>query len=600
MNIEFGRVVPKVRRNFSEASAKTIASLGFAGSGAPSDPSPQGQPRRLRFDSFVLDIERGSCLSGSEELHLRPKSFEVLTYLAMNPGRVVSKDELLEALWPNVCVTEDSVVQCITELRSALGDQAQRIVKTVPRRGYRFEVMPTPEFKKRPRNRRHAMKRAAARTVAATVLLLVCTATALLFWRFGNDSDQSSAPPFSIVVLPFTELGADPARAYLGEAIAVDVITELSRLPGLFVIAPATARTLESTVDDPRKIGERLNVNYVLEGSVRAVGDRLRINAQLASARSGETLWAERFDGNGERQPAWQDELIGRIANSLNYRLTELENERTRRTRPESPEAFDLAIRGWALVYAAKTPDSYEAASGLFRRALDDDPHSVKALTGLGWTSAVSVLVGWADDPQAAIAEADDAVTRALAADADNVVAHHVRGFLLRIRHQPALAHDAFGVATQLSPSFAPGHAQLGATALELGRPGDAIEAVGQAMRLSPRDPSLGPWQALLGRARLQLGQYDDAVVWFARSIETGTPIVLTHAYLASALALAGRSREAEEALQVFLAQRPGTTLDDFIETDRRNGTGHAAQSRRIYEGLRIAGLPESAEKSLD
>jgi TolB-like protein/DNA-binding winged helix-turn-helix (wHTH) protein len=591
MNIELGRFVPKVRRNICEVSAKTAASPD---SEAHRSAQP---PQRLTFDRFVLDLARGCCLSGGEELHLRPKSFEILTYLASNPGRVVSKDELLESVWPNVCVTEDSVVQCITELRSVLDDHEQRIVRTVPRRGYRFEVMPTPNFSSRPRDNRKVTRRPMALAMAAAALLIAGIATAGFLWTVGNDPEPATAPPFSIVVLPFADLGVDPARTHLGEGIAVDVITELSRLPGLFVIAPATARTLGGTVVDPREIGELLNVRYVLEGSVRGNGDHLRINAQLASAQSGETLWAERFDSTGDRQPAWQDELIGRIANSLNYRLTKLESERRRRARFESPEALDLAIRGWAMVYAAKTPNNYEAARALFRRALDNDPQSVKALTGLGWTSAVTVLDGWSDSPQAAIAEADEAVTKALTIDADNVVAHHVRGFLLRIRREPALAHDAFLTAVNLSPSFAPSHAQLGATALELGRPNEAIEAVGQAMRLSPRDPSLGPWQALLGRAHLQLDQYDKAVVWLTRSIETGTPITLTQAYLASALALSGNVRKAGEVLKVFLAQSPATTLADFIERDGRNGIDYMEQNRHIYEGLRIAGLPESAEE---
>jgi TolB-like protein/DNA-binding winged helix-turn-helix (wHTH) protein/Tfp pilus assembly protein PilF len=584
MNIELGRFVPKIRRNISEASPKDSVLAAFA---PPTGPVHGPLPQRLAFDRFVLDLARGCFMRDGAEVHLRPKSFEVLTWLATNPGRVVSKEELLEAVWPDVCVTEDSVVQCITELRTALDDQVQKIIRTVPRRGYRFDAVPTPAAADRPRDNRGAWKRSMAWAVAAVIVVL----GAGVFWSVGNDNARSAAPPFSIVVLPFANLGADD-RAHFGEGIAVDVTTEQTRLPEMFVIAPATARTLGSAVDDPREVGALLNVRYVLVGSVRPLGDRLRINAQLASAESGETLWAERFDSDADRPLAWQDELIGRIANSLNYRLTRLESER-RPAGPEIPEAFDLAIRGWAMVYAAKTPDNYAVAHALFRRALDADPKSVKAMTGLGWTSAVSVLVGWSDDPRTAIAEADQAIGAALAIDADNVVAHHVRGFLLRLRHRPALANDAFRTAADLSPSFAPSHAQLGATALELGRPDEAIEAVGRAMRLSPRDPSLGPWQALLGRAHLQLDRYDDAVVWFARSIETGTPIVLTHAYLASALALTGRTREAKDALDVFLAARPEATLADLIAQDRRNGPDATAQSRRVYEGLRIAGLTE-------
>jgi len=336
-----------------------------------------------------------------------------------------------------------------------------------------------------------------------------------------------------------------------------------------------------------------VNVRYILEGIVHEFSDQLRINALLVNAQSGNTVWAERFDIGGDQNAHWQDELIGRIATSLNYKLTRLESDRGRRMPTDNPEAIDLATRAWALVYAAKAPENYQAARVLFRRALESEPQSIKALTGLGWTSAVMVLDGWSDDPSSDLAESGDAVNRSLTVDSNNVVAHHVRGFLLRLQHRPEEAHDAFRIATELNPNFAPGHAQLGATALELGQPTKAIDAVNRAMRLSPRDPSLGPWQAIIGRARLQLEQYDEAVIWLKRSIETGTPIHATHAYLASALALSGRLEEARTRLDGFLALRPGTTLAQIIERDRRNGEKYMTQSKPIYEGLRIAGLPE-------
>lgn len=227
-------------------------------------------PRILRFDRFVLDLARGSLRLDDRELELRPKTFEVLCVLAGRAGQLVGKEELQKAVWKNIVVSDDSLVQCIWQLRHALGDDQHRLIKTVARRGYLLD---------------------------AKVSECVSRASA------------ASAPPLalpdkpSIAVLPFDNISGDPEEAYFADGIAEDLITALSRTSSLFVIARNSSFAFRQAKHDIRTIGSRLGVRYVVDGSVRKAGSRVRLTAQLIEAASGSQLWADRFDGALDRLP---------------------------------------------------------------------------------------------------------------------------------------------------------------------------------------------------------------------------------------------------------------------------------------------------------
>jgi TolB-like protein/DNA-binding winged helix-turn-helix (wHTH) protein len=302
----------------------------------------------VRFGRYVLDLERGCLRAGNEEISLRPKTFEFLRYLAGNPGRLVSKDELLAAVWPNVVVTEDSLFQCVAELRRALADE--HLIKTVARRGYRFDVAVEPcgpqpadpsslsvTRGEPPTAGKPAGRRA---IMLATIGAFGILAAALgATWWLGSR-DHPSLPP-SIMVLPFHNLGGDPEQDYVAAGITADLTTDLSRLPGAIVIAHATALTLKGRTVDARQVGRDFNVRYLLEGSVHRSGNEIRVNVQLIDAGSGAHLWAERFEREREQVVAWQNEILGRIANTLNLRLTRSDRARTaqqpRGIRPHDP-----------------------------------------------------------------------------------------------------------------------------------------------------------------------------------------------------------------------------------------------------------------------
>jgi TolB-like protein/DNA-binding winged helix-turn-helix (wHTH) protein/cytochrome c-type biogenesis protein CcmH/NrfG len=611
MGIITGKTVPKDRRTNGEISSKSA----MAGSTMPSSGARLASDvggGRFRFGQYVLDLQRGCLLAGNEEVALRPKSFELLGYFVGNPGRLVSKDELLTAVWPNVIVTEDSLAQCVGELRRAMHDQDQRVIRTVPRRGYRFEATVSEETLtdsaqvadvllrsvegSQPRGSHDRPAQAASRQRTA-ILVAICAAGALAasivttWWGFSPH--ERPAPPLSIAVLPFANLSGDPDQDYFAEGISSDLTTELSRLPGTLVIAHATARMFKGKQIDARQVGHELNVRYLLDGSVRRTGDEVRINAELIDAETGASAWAERYARKREQLPAWQDEVIGRIATTLNFRLTALESKRALRGRREDPEAYELTTRGWALVYSAKKPHTYAAARALFKQALERDPHAVNALAGIGWTAAVSVLDRWSTTPTEDLVAAEAAVADVLALDSNHVVGNHVRGFLLRLQRRTQSAHDAFRTVVALNPNFASGYAQLGVTALELGRPEETVAAVERAVRLSPRDPNLGPWLATAGMAELHLGHDEQAVSWLTRAIDTGTPVALHQAYLASALALAGRIEQAQSVLADFRKTQPSATIARLRAEAYSTEPAFVAQRERLYEGLRMAGLAE-------
>ena len=249
----------------------------------------------------MLDLTRGCLLAGDREVELRPKSFDTLRYLVANAGRLLPKDELIKSIWPNVTVSDESLARCISDVRMALGDGDQRIIKTLPKRGYLFAASVSDRI----------TDDVAARPVAASMEL------------------RSKTPPrFSIVVLPFANLSGDASQDYLVDAITEGVTTYLSRIRDAFVIARTTAATYKGKPADVRQIGRELGVRYALEGSVQLAGGRARVGAQLIDVESGSHLWADRFDANTSDPLQMQDDVITRLARTLQIELTRVESGR--------------------------------------------------------------------------------------------------------------------------------------------------------------------------------------------------------------------------------------------------------------------------------
>ncbi len=330
------------------------------------------EPMVFRFEGFTLD-RRHRCLRASDRLiELRPRSFDVLACLVERAGRLVTKDELIEAVWPNVVVTEESLTRCICDVRRALGDGEQMIIKTLPRRGYLFAALVEPGLVgPRPAEPRPAEPRPAAvsahtgpvtlvdssdtavavrrrRVPESRRLWSVLAGIAILLAAFGGGARwllQPGGVPGadrpSVAVLPLVNLSGDPGQEYFSDGISEDLTVGLAKFSTLSVIARSSAFQYKGVAVDARQIGQMLGVRYLLQGSVRRDPERLRISVQLVDAATGRQLWAERYDSEPGGIFADQDEVTQKIVTTFAAHIEHAEIEHALRRLPEKSTAYD-------------------------------------------------------------------------------------------------------------------------------------------------------------------------------------------------------------------------------------------------------------------
>ena len=408
-------------------------------------------------------------------------------------------------------------------------------------------------------------------------------------------SQPTAAPRLSIVVLPFANLSSDPEQQYFADGITEDLTTDLSRLAGMLVISHNTAITYRNRSVDTKQIGYELGVRYVLEGSVRRSGNRVRVNAQLIDAESDAYLWVERFDGDEPDLFALQDEVTSRIANTLGVEL--IAREAARQTQDR--DALDFILRGRAELLRPKGRESYDAAIGLFQRALAFDPGSVEAQSRLAMVLANRLMIFGSDAADSDSQEVEALTLRALGTAPRDPLTHFARGLALRMQRRFEEAISEYQLTLALNPNMVHALANLGRCKIFIGPIDEAIPPLQQAIRLSPRDPSIGFWYYGIGQAHLLQSHLEEAIVWFekARSVEPGIPFI--RANLAAAYALVDDAEKA--AAELGEAQRldgKGT----FSSRARLKLINHSRGVRpEIYElfeatyftGLRKAGMPE-------
>jgi len=401
------------------------------------------------------------------------------------------------------------------------------------------------------------------------------------------------APRLSIVVLPFVNLGGNTGQDYFVDGVTESLTTDLSRIPGAFVIARNTAFTFKSKPVDARAIGRELGVRYAMEGSVQGGGDRIRVNAQLIDTETGAHLWAERFDKPRADIFDMQDEITTRLARTVGIELVAAEGRRAERERPNNMDAVDLAMRGWAILNQPLSLRRDREACDLFDAALRLDDRNVEALVGLAFyhVNDVRTFASTNRDEQLRIAET--AITEALTLAPGNALAHFVRANVLHISGATERSLRELEFAITLDRNLAWAHADAGFMKVLLGRAEEAEADVANAIRLSPRDPWLDRWHSLLGIADLFLGRLESALDRLRKSVEMNPNVALTQFFLAAASALSGRAAEAREARNAGLRLDPNFTVARFRNERRSENPTFLAQRERIYEGLSLAGVPE-------
>jgi adenylate cyclase len=504
-----------------------------------------------------------------------------------------------------ICLSEDAYRQVKSRLELQVADLGPQNLKNIvePVRAYLLRQAAAARAKpsKGAATRQHSIYAIAA----ALALLLV--AMGGYAWHAGfatrplgasvADGKLAKAPRLSIVVLPFENLGGDKDQDYFADGITDDLTTDLSHLPESFVISRSTAFTYKGKAVDPKAIGRELGVRYVLEGSVRRVGEKITVNAQLISAETGAHIWADRFDGERTNFGQLQLDIVSRLANSLGVELVKAESLRAMREQPDNPDAADLAMQGWALLVQVEDKQRYNDAIKLFERALALDPQNVPAMTGLARVLQWRAIVGWSDDTERDYGRAKGLIDRALVLQPENSIlrAANAEDLISKRQWRAAVAEAETAIAYDRNNAYA--HAQKGYSETLLGRAEESIEDFETALRLDPHSGGFSWSQWLLCRSLNLLGRWEQAIEWCDKAVAANP--VLTEATdalvdLAAANAWAGHDQEAKEAVARLRKARPGFTLQHLWPEDQRTENPEfKAQFARIVEGLRKAGLPD-------
>jgi TolB-like protein/class 3 adenylate cyclase/Tfp pilus assembly protein PilF len=414
----------------------------------------------------------------------------------------------------------------------------------------------------------------------------------------GEHSDRavpltSSAPHLSIVVLPFANIGGDPEQEYFVDGVTESLTTDLSRINGAFVIARNTAFSYKGKAINVRQIGRELNVRYLLEGSVQRGASRLRVNVQLIDAETGNHLWAERFDKPVADLFDMQDEIVSRLANTLNAELIAAEARRAERSL--HPDAMDLVFQGSSWQNKGLTPDCLAQARSFFEKAIALDPENIEAMVGLARVDALLAAGVMTDDWSARITSAEATLNKALSLAPNHAGGHVAMGLVQIFTKRAAQGIAECEQALALDRNLARAHALIGLAKVLLGRGAETEAHFNEALRLSPRDIQAHRWMLHVGLAKAQLGADAQAVAWMRRSLDANRNYSATHFDVAGALARLGRLDEARAAVKAGLALDPRFTIRRYRDVTYANSDNptYRAGRKRLIEGMRLAGVPE-------
>jgi adenylate cyclase len=541
----------------------------------------------VQFGVFTLDTSRASLFGPDGPHALRPKTLDVLFYLVRNPNRLVSKAELLEAVWPNVFVTENSLVQCISEIREALGKDGSSILKTVAKRGYIFTadeslstaVAEGPVPAQPPvdgPSARVAVPRLTATVrrsvVLLTILLLLAGgAVAVGTWWVASNRDISQATVnrdeatrsrgrISIAVLPLTALESS-TEDYFADGLTEDIIGALARFPDLTVLAPRTVASYKGRAPKQGEIARDLRVRYFAEGNVRRNGGRLRITMRLADASNGAIIWADQFDSDADQVFAIQDEIARKITGTLAVRLTNAEQARAALRPPKSLEAYELVLRGRDML-SKLTRTATSNARVMFERASELDPNYAPAWVGLGHVDLRAVHLGWTPDPVGTLRRAESHARKAVAIDEFSPAALALLGRIHSRLGEYDRALELLRRAVALNPSDPESNAGLGDALLWNGDIEEARKMLELALQQDPRLSSEHLFD--LAAANFLLGQHARAAQVLERTVTRQDSNQFIHALLAAVYAEAGRKEDAQRAIAEVRRLNPLFNLDVF------------------------------------
>jgi len=403
--------------------------------------------------------------------------------------------------------------------------------------------------------------------------------------------ERHEPPRLSLVVLPFANFGGDPEQEYFVDGVTESLTTDLSRIRGALVIARNTAFTYKGKATDVKQIGRELEVRYVLEGSVQRGGNRIRVNAQLVDAETGNHIWAERFDKPIADLFDMQDEIVARLANQLQAELIGAEARRAEKT--PNPDSVDLYFQGQAMLNRGFSADLLTAARGFFERALELDPDNVDARASARIVDAAAAFGFMFDDPRPILAQAEADLAKCLAAAPNHARAHFGMGMVLCATNRALRCMEELEQALAIDPNFARARAFFGLAHVYVGRVEETEGHVVEALRLSPRDPLIHLWLMFAGFAKTLLGKWEEALPWLRKSIDANPNNPWSNFYLSACLVHLDRLDEARSAVRSGLAVNPKFSIKRLRAFGESDNAVFLAQRERMIEAMRMAGAPD-------
>ena len=560
------------------------------------------QIREWCIEPAVNEIRRDG-----ETLRIEPKAMEVLVVLAHRAGQVVSRDELLSAVWPGVVVGDDALSQAVIKLRKALGDTAKspQYVETIPKRGYRLiaraeriavnaarlpEPSPQDDTQIPQAAQSSAFSPCYAATMTVALMLLVTGAAVFLTSRPNQELptfevpsmddltvDRSMALP-TVAVMPFETQEDDAEQAYLARGIAADLTTDMSRISGLRVITLARpGLQTEAAKTSPAR--------YLVSGSLHRASGGLKVNVQLIDTTSGQLLWAERYERPFRDLAAIEEEIVGRLIGVLPVKINESEKRQLAKRYTRNPEAYDYFLRGKA-AFLARLKTENDTAKEMYRRAIELDPAFARAYAGLALTHAADYRNLWTTDGLQAMAKAVEFANTALQIDPDIPEVYGVLGYVHSVRRQHAQAIKYLHQAIALDRSYADAYAYLGAVYTHIGQPERTVPLLRIAMRLNADTGFI--YFLVLGRAYLFQGDTEQASINLREALARNPADLETRVYMAANFVASGNLEAAKWEAEEIRNLQPGFTTDIWLQTSPMTD---ASMKQRLISLLSQVGL---------
>ena len=489
---------------------------------------------KFNFDNHILDIDRRELRRGGELVAMQPQVFDLLVHLLKHRDHVVSRDDLIALVWGGRIVSDSTLDSRINAARSAIGDNGkeQRLIRTIPRKGLRF----------------------------VGAVNGPCNAQAASALEAGQPRSGLALPDRpAIAVLPFDNMSGDREQEYFSDGISEDIITALSKLRWFYVIARNSSFVYKGRSVHLKRIGQELGVDYVVEGSVRKDGDRVRITVQLNDVTTGSHVWAERYDRSLADVFAVQDEITQAIVAAIEPQLYAAENFRNLRKAPDSMDAWDLVMRALSHYWRVTRQDNV-VAQALLEKAIQIDPNYGQALGVLAASHVFGAHMGW-EEMAKAIPVAERAALAAIGADSEDAWAHCALAsvYLFNRRFDDCLAE--FDLALTLNPNFSLARGYYGVALAYCGRWEEGDRAARQALRFSPRDPFAAIYCGVAAYSQFVGGHYEEAIRLSREALRQRGDFVGAHRVLTAAAALAGQDDVAKAALLELRRAQPNISL---------------------------------------